>query len=147
MRVIPKGLKLRTVLLHKCPKCQEGDLFTHPNPYRFKGYFSQPENCPVCGQKFEIEPGFYYGAMYVNYGASIAISVSVFLAMYFLGSPWESFDYVLGVGLGLVSLAPFTFRSGRAIWISMFVDYEADPVNWPNQSMASSQETTQSQAI
>ncbi|MGD1848788.1 MAG: DUF983 domain-containing protein [Salibacteraceae bacterium] len=134
MRIIPKGILLRPILLHKCPKCHEGDLFTHPNPFHINGYFDQPELCHHCGQKFEIEPGFYYGAMYVNYGASIAISVAVFVAMYVLGSPWEPIDYIVGVGLALFLMSPYTFRSGRSIWLTIFVPYESNPEKWPKNS-------------
>ena len=26
------------------------------------------ENCPVCSQKYDLEPGFWYGTGYVSYG-------------------------------------------------------------------------------
>ena len=32
-----------------------------------------PERCSVCQQKFDIEPGFYWGAMYVAYMLSSGV--------------------------------------------------------------------------
>ena len=83
-----------------------------------------PKQCPNCGQNYEIEPGFFYGAMYVNYAASIAIAVGVFAAMYILGSPWEVYEYLIGISIALMVLAPITFRLSRAVWINMFVSYK-----------------------
>jgi len=115
-----------SVLTHKCPKCRKGNMFTHPNPYRYKGYFEMPNKCPHCGQKFLLEPGFYYGAMYANYGVTIALSVSIFGAMYVLGENWELHEYLIGIFLGLISTAPYTFRLARVMWISFFVGYDKD---------------------
>ncbi|MEM9023855.1 MAG: DUF983 domain-containing protein [Bacteroidota bacterium] len=115
---------LRNVLTMRCPKCRQGHLFTHRNPYRLKGYFSMPDRCPVCQQSYLLEPGFYYGSMYVNYGVTIALSVATFVAMYVLGSPWETHEYLIGIALTLLLTAPFTFRLARAIWISFFVRFD-----------------------
>ncbi len=34
----------------------------------------------VCGQSFEIEPGFWYGTGFVSYALSVAVSVATFIA-------------------------------------------------------------------
>lgn len=83
-----------------------------------------PDKCPNCGQVYQLEPSFFYGAMYVNYGLAVAICVSVFVAMSVLGSNWELHEYVIGIIASLLVLTPVTFRLGRTIWINMFVKYE-----------------------
>jgi hypothetical protein len=30
------------------------------------------DNCSHCGLKYQIEPSFFYGAMYVSYGLNVA---------------------------------------------------------------------------
>ena len=84
-----------------------------------------PEKCNVCGQIYQLEPSFFYGAMYVNYGLTVAIAVAVFVGMKVLGSGWETYQYIIGIIAAIVILAPLTFRFGRSIWISMFVKYDA----------------------
>ena len=52
------------------PKVQERDMFKHGNPYKkltLNHIFDMHEQCPVCGQKFDLEPGFWYGTGYVSY--------------------------------------------------------------------------------
>ena len=70
---------LTNALLKKCPRCQEGDLFI--KPFEFTKPLNMPERCPVCHQKFEPEPGFYYGAMFLSY---------IFSAFFFLGIVGEN---------------------------------------------------------
>jgi hypothetical protein len=38
------------------------------------------DNCLVCEQRTEIEPGFYYGTSYVSYALTVAFSASTFVA-------------------------------------------------------------------
>ena len=37
----------------------------------FCGRFAMNPTCPVCAHRFEREPGFFQGAMYVSYGIGI----------------------------------------------------------------------------
>lgn len=83
-----------------------------------------PEKCGHCGQPYQLEPSFYYGSMYVNYGLTVALGIAVFLAMSILGRDWKLHEYLIGIVAVLVIFAPLTFRLGRSIWINMFVKYE-----------------------
>lgn len=119
-----KGSKLYSILGMKCPKCHQSDLFVNKNPYQFKGFFDMPSSCPVCQQKFEIEPGFYYGAMYVSYAVCVAYLVAVFVAFTVL-YPSFSLELYLITGIGsMVLLTPYIFKLCRAIWINFFVDFD-----------------------
>ena len=119
-----KGTKLYSILTQTCPKCHEEKLFEHSNPYNFKTIFDMPKACPNCGQKFTLEPGFYYGAMYVSYGVSIAFLVAVWVAMLVLYPSFSATSFLL-VGIpSLVVLTPVIFRLSRTIWINFFVKYD-----------------------
>jgi uncharacterized protein (DUF983 family) len=37
--------------------------------------FDMPKRCPVCGQDYQIEPGFYLAAMWVSYPIVIALII------------------------------------------------------------------------
>ncbi|MGB0368672.1 MAG: DUF983 domain-containing protein, partial [Flavobacteriales bacterium] len=95
-----KGSKIYSMLRLKCPRCHEGDLFLHKNPYSFTKLEKMPDNCPVCDQKYWPEPGFYYGAMYVSYALTIALSVAVFVAMTVL---WR-FEILWYLGINAASI-------------------------------------------
>jgi len=90
-----------------------------------------PEHCPVCGQAFELEPGFYFGTGYVSYGLSVMFTAIFFVLWYFtlgISIKDDSIFWWLGVNaLLLVILQPLLQRLSRSIWIAFFVHY--DP-NW-----------------
>src|SRR5436190_12582264 len=52
--------RLRAIIRQRCPVCLQGAMF--------RGRFEMNTTCPVCGHRFEREPGFFQGAMYVSYG-------------------------------------------------------------------------------
>lgn len=82
-----------------------------------------PVACSICEQRFEPEPGFYFGAMFVSYALTVAFSIAMFVAMIVL---WH-FDalWFIGInGLGILVIFPIIFRVSRAIWFNVFVSYE-----------------------
>src|SRR5476651_727891 len=91
----------------KCPKCRKGNMFANS----MYGFSSQKmnESCSHCGFRFEIEPGYFYVAMFVSYAFNIAEMVTLAVATYILtGShnPWIYVALLLGVS---VILSPFNF--------------------------------------
>jgi len=83
-----------------------------------------PDRCLVCGENYMPEPGFFYGAMYVSYALTIALSVAIFVAMITL---WK-FDlkWYLGINASaIVLLFPPIFRISRAGWFNFFVRYKS----------------------
>jgi hypothetical protein len=82
------------------------------------------KQCPVCGQKSEPEPGFYYGAMYVSYAVAVAIGCFVGVPMLFFGA--SAMATVIAIAAALVIFSPITLRISRMIWINFFVDYDKD---------------------
>jgi uncharacterized protein (DUF983 family) len=123
-----KGKMLYSILKFKCPRCQSSDLFTHKNPYRTTGFFDMPKHCDSCGQKFELEVGFYYGSMYVSYALSIALGVSIFVAMAVLYPDFKMHEFLILLVTLLIIATPFLFRLSRVIWINLFVKYDAKAI-------------------
>ena len=73
-----KDTMLYSILGFKCPYCHTGDFFvSHPYDLRHTG--DVHDHCGHCGRRFNIEPGFYYGAMYVSYAIGVAAMVTVFV--------------------------------------------------------------------
>ena len=120
---LKKGSKLYSIINQKCPRCHEGELFEDRNPYHLSKIFAMPNECSECGQVYQLEPSFYYGAMYVNYGLTVGLGIAVFLIMALIGD-WELHEYLIAIIAALVVTTPFTFRLGRAVWINMFVKYK-----------------------
>ena len=118
-----KGTKFYSIFGMKCPKCHEGEIFQDPNPYHFKNLFKIYDHCDHCGQKFEPEPNFYYGSMYVSYAYSVAIFVASWvIGKFFLGlSIGEIF---ILIAVALLFLTPYMFRLSRVTWLNFFIHYD-----------------------
>ena len=118
-----KNTKLYSILFDKCPKCCVGDFYKDKNPYNLKTFVDSSNNCPHCGESFEKEVGFYYGAMYVSYGLNVALGVGLFL----LTVSVLNFSLIafLGTYAGLILiLFPWIMRKSRLIYINLFVHFD-----------------------
>ena len=120
-----KGSKIYSIFNNKCPKCNEGNFFEDNNPLHLKKAMKMGSHCTNCGFKYEIEPSFFYGAMYVNYGLTVGISIVTFLitTLVFKLSLIDSFLPIVAV---LLLTAPFSIRLSRIIWINLFVKYDSN---------------------
>jgi uncharacterized protein (DUF983 family) len=124
---------LWSVFTNKCPRCRQGKLFTSSNPYALKVITKMPEACPVCGQKTELEVGFYYGTGFVSYGLSVLFSMlSFILWVVTVGISLKDDRVFWWLGVNIVAtilIQPLLMRLSRSIWIAFFVKYEgANPI-------------------
>ncbi|SDX39401.1 Protein of unknown function [Lutibacter oricola] len=120
--MIKKGTKLYSVLFNKCPQCHEGDFMVEKNMFNLKKAFKMNETCSHCNLKYTMEPSFFYGAMYVNYGLTVGVSIITFIisTMVFNLNLLESF---IPIVIMLLLTAPISIRLSRIIWINIFVSY------------------------
>jgi uncharacterized protein (DUF983 family) len=118
--------KLKAVVKAKCPQCRQGNIF-QGSTYSFKGQVTN-EVCSHCGFRFEIEPGYFYAAMYVSYALNVAEIVNTGnLTFYFTRSesPWLYIGIIMAV---ILILSPFNYRYSRVIllhWLTPRVKYNA----------------------
>lgn len=117
----------KSALLGKCPRCRKGNMF---NPAIFRPFTKQKmlDRCEICNLHFEIESGFYWGAMYFSYALNVAESVIISFIIYFLTgshSPW----LYSGIIIGFILLSTsFNFRYGRILLLYLFgnVKYQGE---------------------
>jgi hypothetical protein len=88
------------------------------------------ENCPVCGLKYEQEPGFWYGAMYMGYTFSAGALLIVMLIT-LLVLKWDIPQILTAVGITAVIGFTFNTRLSRSAWLNMIVSYNP---NWKQQN-------------
>jgi uncharacterized protein (DUF983 family) len=114
-----------------CPRCREGKLFKNPVSASLKKNMEMHERCPVCGQRTEIEVGFYYGTGYVSYALALVMSGVSFVAWWlFIGFSFSDNRFLWWLIINsfiLIASQPWVMRLSRSLWISWFVHY--DP-NW-----------------
>jgi hypothetical protein len=81
------------------------------------------KKCPVCGEDYEKEPGYYWGAMMVSHATTMVLAVIIHsIIFYFYG--WETAPHIISLITIFLVLIPMIFRNSRAVWINFFVDYE-----------------------
>lgn len=123
-----EGSKLYTIIHSVCPNCQQEKLFK-TGPFN-KNFMQMHENCSNCGLKYEREPSFFYGSMYVNYMYSVAIAVA-WMSVNALFLHWEILYLLIGIGGTLLVLLSVLFRISRVTWLSFFVTYKKFPFKKP----------------
>ena len=97
---------LYTILTARCPRCREGRMFPEGSWYT-RRFAKMNPRCSCCGQSFEPEPGYYFGAMYVSYGFTTGIFlVALFILYQFVEeiTMWMVFLTVVGVVLLILSI-------------------------------------------
>ena len=122
-----KPAVLPSILKMKCPNCRKGNMFTKKSIFPLKDLLTMPEECSVCGQKMELEVGFYYGTGYVSYALSVALFVFNFVWYYiFFGITYKDnsiFEYLI-TSISIIILAqPWLMRYSRVLYLYMFVKY------------------------
>ncbi len=114
---------LRSILTMKCPRCHQGQMFVNNQHFRLSTLSKMNKSCSCCGQDFEPEPGFYFGAMYISYGLGVIyFLLSFFLLYQLMNFPGGAFlgSYIIT----LIVLWPVLFRISRVIYLNLFVQYD-----------------------
>jgi uncharacterized protein (DUF983 family) len=121
--MLKKGSKLYSILTGTCPKCQNESMYFDKNLLNLGSVLKMNENCSHCGLKYQIEPSFFYGAMYVSYGLNVAVGIAAFIVSYliFHSSIKTSFIVIIAT---LIVFFPIVLRGSRNIYINMFVSYD-----------------------
>ena len=129
----PKPNYYWSILSMRCPRCRRGPMFKDPNPYKklsLKHISDMHDNCPVCGQKYDMEPGFWYGTGYVSYALAVAMSFTSFVIWWvFIGvsvSDNRVMWWFISNTVLLIAAQPWMMRMSRVIYMRFFVSYDPD---------------------
>jgi uncharacterized protein (DUF983 family) len=81
------------------------------------------EHCSHCGLRYEIEPSFFYGAMYVSYALNVAIGIAAFIVSFVIlkSNLKEAFIAIIA---SMIILFPMVLRWSRNIYINIFVSFD-----------------------
>jgi uncharacterized protein (DUF983 family) len=127
---VPFGTLLGRALRLKCPRCGEAPMFS--------GLFATRERCEHCHFKFERDPGFFLGSIYVNYGLT-ALSITFLFVVLQFGFGWTSRELAIPLTIFCLLFPTLMFRHTRALWLAM-------DCNWDASAMEIDEETTESES-
>ncbi len=118
-----KGKKIYSIVKGKCPVCHEGQVFEN-KALEISNFARMHERCDVCGHKYQIENGFWYGAMYVSYAITVALAVATFVLTYLIYPAASAGLYIGLISTVIVLCVPMTYRGSRLIWMNFFSSYD-----------------------
>lgn len=102
----------------KCPNCDKGHVFRQDT-----SILQLPvmvDECEVCAYRFDREPGYFLGAMYLSYGLAVLQGIITFLICSFfftsLSTFWQSVS-VIGV---ILLLGRKNYKLSRILYIHLF---------------------------
>jgi uncharacterized protein (DUF983 family) len=113
---------IKSILTCKCPRCRTGRVFTHKNPYHRK-FGKIEKRCSSCKLIYEMEQGFWYGAMYISYAFGVIISIPLVIILLSKTS-LEIFQITGVIFCVLFVLSPLLFRYSRSVWLHIFIRYD-----------------------
>ena len=115
--------KLYSVLTLTCPHCHEGRFF-QSHPYDLTKAGDLLEHCPQCGRSYEMEPGFYYGAMYVAYGLGVGICLATFLLLHWIAPLMPLYWIIIVMAAVMIFGGPYFYALSKIIWANIFIGYK-----------------------
>ena len=126
MVILNKGSKLYSILFNLCPKCHEGRFWKTNNPFKnilLKNSESSI-SCEKCLIKYELEIGFWYGAMYISYAIGVALMLFLWGVLSFFFPLMDVLLLISLVVIGILIFSPINYHLSRLIWINIFIKYQ-----------------------
>jgi uncharacterized protein (DUF983 family) len=108
----------------RCPHCGRGKLFS--------SWFTMNERCAACGLVFEREPGYFIGAIYINYAATAVLSIAGFLLLDAYNVLSLRSQLLLWGAFGIIFPVGF-FRYSRSLWLA--IDHLVSPEETPLRAL------------
>ncbi|MCG2611950.1 DUF983 domain-containing protein [Flavobacterium sp. SM15] len=106
---------LMNILGEKCPKCEKGKVFAEKGNIFLLRMPKMNTSCSHCHHKFEKEPGYFFGSMFVSYAVAVAEMVVFFLIV---NQFVESYlTIVIMIAFLSLIMSTFNFRFSRMLWI------------------------------
>ena len=106
------------IISGKCPKCKKGKIFENKGNLFLLKEPKMHSHCTNCGYRFEKEPGYFIGSLYVSYGLAVAELLTLFIL---INPIFNSVYWILSIMITvLILLSFFNFRNARTIWIYIF---------------------------
>ena len=121
-----KGSKIYAMITGCCPKCHEENMYLDANPFNIMKIYAMHEKCSHCKLVFQIEPSFFFGAMFVSYGLGVLIGIITFLISFFVFHADLKTSFI-AIVVALILCNTLIMRWSRNIWINIFVHFDK---NW-----------------
>jgi hypothetical protein len=113
-----KGNLFMNIICEKCPHCAGEKVFL-----KRKKLFELPvmkERCEVCGYKYDREPGYFLGAMYLSYGLAVLQGIITFLICHFFFPAMATIWIPISIMVVIMLFSFRNYRLSRILYIHIF---------------------------
>ncbi len=100
-----------TILRQRCPHCRRGIVYRRP--------MSMNNRCPACGARFDREPGYFTGAIYVGTAVTAPLGIGFFYLAALLFPDLHLALCGLVGAAAVVPLVPLVLRLSRVFWLDI----------------------------
>lgn len=112
---------IQSMFKMQCPKCRQSDLYVEP--FDLKAPVNMHDRCTVCNQRFEPEPGYYFGAMFISY------IWTGWLCLFIVGFCMIVLDWSIGTSFGiLITIMALSYfyimRISRSMYIHIDIKFD-----------------------
>jgi uncharacterized protein (DUF983 family) len=121
METAAKPSTLASILQQRCPRCRIGRIFQSSI---FRGFPKMCERCSICDLKFEREPGYFLGAMYISFALGVLVLAPIAAVLWFFTGWWIT-KIILWAAILFLPFAPTITLFARVLWI--YLDQRIDP--------------------
>jgi len=122
----------KAILNEQCPRCRSGAMFKY-SKYNISKFTDMHQSCPSCNQVYDVEPGFFFGAMFVAYGLIVSMVFVVWLFLYFIVANPPFSVYVITIVSLNILLLPLLFRYSRVIYLYALGGIKYEPNKIKNE--------------
>jgi uncharacterized protein (DUF983 family) len=112
---------IRDMLCQRCPRCRVGTIFHHSI---FLGLPKMHGSCSVCHLRYEREPGYFLGAMYISYVLAVPL-VALIAVLLWKFSGLNFAKLILWTAVLFLPFVPSITLLARVLWI--YLDQTFDP--------------------
>lgn len=100
-------------------------MFRYPL-HKISRFTEMNKNCPQCGLQFEVEPGFFFGAMYVSYAITVGLFIVIGVILFQLFEYPSIWLFATILPSTIIILLPLIFRYSRVLFLHLFGGVEYD---------------------
>jgi len=109
-----RSTAIRRGVAKRCAVCGSGGLFD--------GWFRMCTHCPRCGVRFEREPGFFVGALFVNFALTEAVMFLWLAAVTLVTIPHPPVWWLIGGAVAVCVVLPVVlYPFSKTLWFALHI--------------------------
>ena len=112
---------LSCILRQLCPRCRSAKIFRSTI---YLGLPKMHDRCSQCGLRFNREPGYFLGAMYISYGIALVLISALAVGLWAV-TDWRIDRVAIWAIVMFLPFVPALTLLSRVLWI--YLDQKSDP--------------------